>query len=149
MITLERLQVFDIEQTIDLAERFNKLYGIIDTLSRNKIRRTLEASLLYDKVYFALVMKEDTKVVGAFVGIAVEHPYYDSVFASELGWYVEEQYRGIKSLDMLYAFEAWAKTEAKANFLSMAYTTKMSDLDKLYTNLGYERVELTYKKEIG
>jgi RimJ/RimL family protein N-acetyltransferase len=148
LIYLERLQVHDIEQTINLADRFNKLYGMIKELSKTKVRRTLEASLVYDKSYYALVMKDDDKVVGALVGFSAEHPYYDVVVASELGWYVEPEYRGKLSMNMLQDFESWAKKDAKANFVVMVYTEEMTDLSKLYAAMEYELVEHTYKKAL-
>ncbi len=148
MIYLERLQVQDIEQTIELADRFNKLYGMIKELSKTKVRRTLEASLVYDKSYYALVMKDNDKVVGALVGFSAEHPYYDVVVASELGWYVEPEYRGKLSMAMLQDFESWAKNDAKANFVVMIYTEEMTDLSKLYAAMEYELVEHTYKKAL-
>ncbi len=148
MIYLEKLQVYDIEQTIELADRFNKQYGMIKELNKNKVRRTLESSLIYDKVYYAYVMKDEDKVVGALVGFATEHPYYDVVVASELGWYVEPDYRNKISVKMLKNFETWAKEEAKAEFVVMAYTEEMTNLSKLYTNLKYELVEHTYKKDL-
>jgi len=148
MVYLEKLQVHDIEQTIDLADRFNKQYGMIKELSKTKVRRTLESSLVYDKVYYAYVMKDEDKVVGALVGFAAEHPYYDVVVASELGWYVETEYRNKISVKMLQNFEIWAKEEAKANFVVMVYTEEMTDLSKLYNSLDYELVEHTYKKAL-
>jgi len=149
MIYLERLQVQDIEQTIDLAVKFNKIYGMVSQISRDKIRRMLKASLVYDKSYFALVMKDQEKIVGALVGFAAEHPYYDVVMASELGWYIEEEYRGKNTgILMLKEFESWAKTDAKADFVGMVYTDEMSDLSILYGKLGYKSVEHTYVKAI-
>jgi GNAT superfamily N-acetyltransferase len=149
MITLERLKVYDIEQTIDLAVKFNKVYGMVEQISKDKIRRMLESSLVYDKSYFAIVMKDDDKVVGALVGFSAEHPYYDVVMASELGWYVEEDYRGkLTGIQMLKEFELWAKEEAKADFVAMVYTDEMSDLSKLYTGLGFIPVEHTYAKTL-
>jgi hypothetical protein len=148
MTKLERLQVFDIEATLDLATEFNKLYGQLNKFNRAKLRSILEASLVYDKNYYCSVLKDENKVVGLFVGIATEGPYFDNVLASELGWYIQEKYRGRKSIAMLKDFETWAKTVAKADFVSMSYTSKMSNLDTLYTKLGYEAIEYTYKKEL-
>ena len=148
MIYLERLQVFDIEQTLDLAEEFNKVYGVSDKFNRKKLRSILESSLLYTNTYYCSVLKTENKVVGLFVGVCFEGPYFDDRIASELGWYVQPQFRGITSIRMLKDFESWSKHEAKADAVTMAYTEKMSDLSKLYAVLEYEVVEHTYKKSL-
>jgi len=145
---LEKLQVFDIEATLDLATEFNTLYGTSKKFNRAKLRRILEASLVYDKNYYCSVLKEENKIVGLLVGVASEGVYFDDVLASELGWYVKPEYRGRKSLAMLKDFEIWAKEKAKADFVVMSYTSKMSNLDLLYTKLGYEAIEFTYKKAL-
>ncbi len=149
MTTIETLQVFDIEATLDLAEEFNKLYAASKKFNRRKLRSILEASLVYDKNFFCCVMKEETKVVGLLIGLANEGLYFDDVLASELGWYVQVPYRGVQSLEMLTKFETWAKEKAKANFVVMSYTVNMSKLDKLYEKLGYEVAEFSYKKELS
>jgi hypothetical protein len=148
MINLERLQVFDIEPTLNLANEFNTVYGQSKKFNRAKLRSILEASLVYDKNYYCSVLKDNEKVVGLLVGIASEGPYFDEIIASELGWYVQSDYRGRKSIEMLSDFESWAKETAKADFVSMSYTSKMSNLDFLYTKRGYEVVEYTYKKDL-
>ncbi len=148
MTQLEKLQVFDIEATLDLAAEFNTLYGTSKKFNRAKLRRILEASLVYDKNYYCSVLKEENKLVGLLVGVASEGIYFDDVLASELGWYVKPDYRGRKSLAMLKDFETWAKEKAKADFVVMTYTSKMSNLGLLYTKLGYEAIEFTYKKAL-
>jgi homoaconitase/3-isopropylmalate dehydratase large subunit len=148
MLKLERLQVFDIEETVSLAEEFNKVYGVSDKFNRKKMRAILEASLIYDKTYYTSVLKEETKVVGLFVGLCTEGLFFDERIASELGWYVQEKHRGLCSIKMLKNFETWAKTEAKADYISMMYTSKMSDLSRLYKGLGYEQAEYTYSKKL-
>jgi GNAT superfamily N-acetyltransferase len=148
MITLERLRVYDIEATIDLAEEFNTLYGVSKKFNRKKLGYLLELSLYYKQLYFCVVMKDEAKVVGLLVGVASEGVYFDDVVASELGWYVQPEYRGRQSLKMLGEFEAWARDEAKASYIAMAYTEEMSNLATLYTKLGYQPAEHTYKKAL-
>jgi len=149
MTYLERLQIFDIEQTLNLSEEFNKLYGVSNKFNRAKLRSILEASFLYQNSYYCLVMKYEAKVVGLLVGVCFEGPYFDDRVASELGWYIQEEYRGRLSITMLRDFESWAKNEAKADYVAMTYTEEMSNLDKLYLKLGYMPAEHTYKKSLA
>lgn len=145
---IERLQIFDIEQTLDLAEEFNKIYGVSKKFNRTKLRFILESSLLYQTVYYCSVLKSKDKIVGLFVGICFEGPYFDDRIASELGWYIKPEYRGKLSIRMVKDFESWAKNEARADSVALVYTTKMSNLDKLYSKLGFNPVEYTYAKSL-
>jgi hypothetical protein len=147
-MTVERLQVFDINQTVDLAEEFNEIYNQSKKFNRQKMRSLLESSVVYPSLFFCLVKKDVDKVIGLFVGYASEGLYTDDRLAGELGWYVRPGYRGPSSIKMLRSFETWAKEEAKADFVVMSYTTPMTDLHKLYTQEGYERIEFTYRKKL-
>jgi len=149
MIRLERLQVYDIEQVVNLSDEFNDLYGVSSKFNKAKARSLFEAAVVYTSRYFCIVMKDDQKVVGFLLGFSSEHSYTDDVLAGEIGWYVQEDYRKTaSSVMMLKEFEYWAKEEAKAQYVTMSYTEEMSDLSKLYTRLDYSPAEYTYKKSL-
>jgi hypothetical protein len=149
MITLERLQVFDIEQTVVLASEFSDYYGVVGQPNLSKVRHLLENCVFNDNTFFCLVMKDENKVVGGLVGYIADHLLFDVSMAYELAWFVKEEYRGKHSIAMLKEFENWAKKSQGVEFVVMAYTSKMSNLDKVYKKLGYEAIEFTYKKNIN
>jgi len=147
MIRLERLQVYDIGQVVDLAYEFNTVYNVDLKFNKTKARSGFEAVVVYPNTYFCTVMKDEDTVVGFLLGFCSEGIYYDNRLASEIGWYIKEEYRGkATGVLMLKDFEQWAKEEAKADFVSMSYTAEMSNLKTLYERLGYVEAEHTYKK---
>jgi GNAT superfamily N-acetyltransferase len=148
MTRLERLQVFDIAETIELMFEFNKHFKKETKLNKNKLRHLFELSVAYPNKFYCQLMKDDNKIVGFLGGSASEGIFSDAVLAHELGWFIQPEYRGHrKSLQMLKDFEQWAKEEAKADMVIMVYAETMSNLDKIYEKKGYEAVEHTYMKK--
>jgi hypothetical protein len=149
MISLERLQVYDITQVIEVAKEFNKTYsGNKNFLDEGKARNLLELSTIMTRNYYCLVKKDEDKVVGFLFGVCYPGPFFSQLVAAELGWFVLQEYRDRSSIVMIKEFEKWAKEEAKAEYVALTYTEEMSNLDKVYRRLGYQQTEVTYKKSL-
>lgn len=145
------LKTYDIheeQQVVALAELLNKAFESPAVMNQAKIRNLLLWTITHPNNFYCCVLKDEEKVVGFLLAGASEGLYYDNIVASEIGWFVLPEYRHkSKAVKMLFAFEKWAKEHAKADYVSMAHTTVMSDLGRAYNRLGYTLKELTYVKK--
>lgn len=146
------LKTYDIheeQQVVALAEVFNKHFESPTIVNQAKLRNLLLWTITHPNNFYCCVLKDEEKVAGALLAGASEGLYHDQVIASEIGWFVAPEYRyKSKAIRMLFAFEKWAKEHAKADYVTMAHTTTMSNLGKTYTRLGYSLKELTYAKKL-
>jgi hypothetical protein len=141
--------VHEEQQVLALAELLNKEYGSPVTINPAKTKSLLLWTITHPNNFFCCVLKDEEQVVGALVCSAAEGFYFDEIVAGEVAWFVLPAYRHkSKAIKMLFAFEKWAKENARADYVSMAHTTVMSNLEKTYTRLGYTLKELSYVKAL-
>lgn len=101
----------------------------------------------YEKVLVLLLVDNSTPV-GLLIGYATTTPFSHDLIASELAWYVSPNYRGQrKALDLVYAYEEWAK-RIGCKHISMSLLTTLTDATKLYERLGYKKTEISFMKEL-
>lgn len=97
-----------------------------------------------------LLYEENAKVVGMIVGFASETPFSDDKIASELAWWVDEEYRGTRgSLELVFAYEEWAK-RVGCKHATMALLPSLTNpkIEGYYERLGYKKTEISYIKEL-
>lgn len=146
---IKRLDYTELEQTLAILEKFNKYYNFGNRFNSAKTRQLLELALFKPEVGLVLLAKEEEKVVGVLAAICTPQLFSDDLQASEVCWFVEEDYRSSgSSLEFIKQFETWAKEEAKADYLVLGYTTKMVNLKNFYTRLGYEEIEHSHFKKL-
>lgn len=82
---------------------------------------------------------------GFIMGLATPFPFGPYRMASESAWWVSPEFRKLGvGLDLLNAFEYWAKEKAGCSFITMVGLSK--GLDKLYNAKGYKLYEHAYMK---
>ena len=70
------------------------------------------------------------------------------VQATELAWFITKEYRGKpSSIRLVKAFEKWS-IDKGANQIGMGDIEGISNLEHLYTRMGYKKAESIYIKEI-
>jgi hypothetical protein len=95
-----------------------------------------------------LLVSEEGKNVGMVAGIAQPPLFSKDIVATELAWWVDEEYRKTrKSIELLLAFDDWGKRiGAFGNCLASIEGFSPPSVDKYYTNIGYSRTENSYFK---
>ena len=138
----------DILDVVILGKQFVKSLGsFYGGVNNTKLRETLE-QLVELEQFKGLVLCDNETPVGMLIGIVNSVWYSDTVLATELAYYVDEDYRGSrKSLELFYRFEEWAK-QIGANYCIMSGTEELKSLDTLYLRKGYVKNEINYVKEL-
>jgi len=84
---------------------------------------------------------------GFIVGAAMPFLFGPHMLASEVAWWVEPDHRGNgEGLNLLSAFEYWAKNIANCKLISMSSLDK--EVEKYYKKNGYKLYERAYMKVI-
>jgi Acetyltransferases, including N-acetylases of ribosomal proteins len=97
-----------------------------------------------EKMLIALM--DGDKAVGVLATIAAENIFNRQKLCCELIWWIDPEYRNYGSArKMVQAYEYWAKHKVKAQIIQLI---SLDDKDKLYTHLGFTKIEQAYTKEI-
>lgn len=111
----------------------------------------------FRQVWSSLIAQEIGQIFGMWNGEDLEgvlgvtvhpDPNDGELVANEQFWWVEPEARG-NGVRLLQAFEAWAH-ERGCTRLMMVHLIDLTPekLEKLYTRMGYRKVEVHYMKEI-
>lgn len=137
----------DIFDILVLAKEFSKEAPSTHKWDKDKTEAFLNSAILAPNMCI-FVIDHGGEIEGAIVGIVAEVFISHRVMATELAWFVSEEYRGkTSSIRLVKRYEDWAK-EMGANSVGMSDISQVSDLEKLYNRLGYQRSESVYLKEI-
>lgn len=137
----------DIFDILVLAREFSKEAPRTHKWSKEKTEMFCLAAIENSNTTL-LVLEEDEEIVGAIVGLLSEMYMSQTVVATELAWFVSKDYRGKKgSILLLKKFEEWAKKN-NANYVCMGDIHNITNLEKLYTRMGYSKSETAYMKEV-
>lgn len=137
----------DIFDVLILAKEFSKEAPITHTWDKNKTEEFLNSALLNDNMVL-FVLEVDGEIVGSILGFVIEVYMSHKVQATELAWFITKEYRGKpSSIRLVKAFERWA-IDKGANQIGMGDIEGISNLEHLYTRMGYKKAESVYIKEI-
>ena len=93
-----------------------------------------------------LVLESGGAVSGLLMAGVFDHPFGAGLCAHETVWFIAEEARGRCSLNMLDAYEAWAKEQGCA-VICMA-SLAVNDVSRIYTRRGYAPVETHFMKAL-
>ena len=94
------------------------------------------------------VLEVDGEIVGSILGFVIEVYMSHKVQSTELAWFITKEYRGKpSSIRLVKAFEKWS-IDKGANQIGMGDIEGISNLEHLYTRMGYKKAESVYIKEI-
>jgi GNAT superfamily N-acetyltransferase len=94
----------------------------------------------------ACVLVAGDPTQGVLMACAFEHPFGAGRLAKETVWYVTPSARGRGAINMLDAYEAWARSVGcvSAGMASLA----TNDVSSLYARRGYSAVETHFMKPL-
>lgn len=137
----------DIFDILILAKEFSKEAPSTHTWNKNKTEAFLNSVLVNDTMVM-FVLEVDGEIVGSILGLVIEVYMSHKVQATELAWFITKEYRGKpSSIRLVKAFEKWA-IDKGANQIGMGDIEGISNLEHLYTRMGYKKAESIYIKEI-
>lgn len=119
--------------------------------SRKKVYQTLLATLNGDPSQAVLLVSVDgQRIVGAMLGVKGEISFSETPAASELAFWMLPGYRKSRRvLDLVTAFEYWAKHIAKVDYAILSKTPLSDETERSYRRLGYTTVEVNYLKKLS
>lgn len=85
--------------------------------------------------------------VGVLAGTVTEFLFNRDKIASEIVWWVDPAHRNAKSLDLLKAYEYWAKHKMGCRLITLS-SLDDKRLERLYRLRGYRKTEEAFIKEI-
>ena len=137
----------DIFDVLILAKEFSKEAPSTHTWDKNKTETFLNSALLNDNMVL-FVLEVDGEIVGSILGFVIEVYMSHKVQSTELAWFITKEYRGKpSSIRLVKAFEKWS-IDKGANQIGMGDIEGISNLEHLYTRMGYKKAESVYIKEI-
>jgi RimJ/RimL family protein N-acetyltransferase len=105
----------------------------------------------YNKEVFLglLIVDLDDNPKGMILGSVSTSFFSDDLVGSEIAWWVDEDYRGRESADLVDAFVYWCQYTKKAVACTLALLTETSNpkIEKYYKRLGFRKAEEAYLKE--
>ena len=137
----------DIFDVLILAKEFSKEAPSTHTWDKNKTEAFLNSALLNDNMVL-FVLEVDGEIVGSILGFVIEVYMSHKVQSTELAWFITKEYRGKpSSIRLVKAFEKWS-IDKGANQIGMGDIEGISNLEHLYTRMGYKKAESVYIQEI-
>jgi len=131
----------DVELVTQMTVKFLSTTKHKDITDEDKTRQTIKVIL--SSPHMAIFLYGE---VGMIAGVISEFPFGNHLVASELGWWVEPEYRKSEiGKELLDTFEDWA-TVNKCEKIFMV--TLDDSVGKYYEKRGYEIHERTYVKDI-
>lgn len=144
MTNIRKSTIEDIDTLMPMIHKFISYSPYTPLVNTNVLYSLVSNILTSIDNSLVILMEEDHK--GFIAGYMTRFIYGSSLQASELAWWVEEDYRNTNlGTDLLSAFEVWAK-ENNADIVCMS---SLNDkLDNFYMRNGYKLFERTFMKVI-
>jgi len=97
-----------------------------------------------------LSLWKDGELAGGLGGLIAPDLYDARPYAQEFFWFIGKAYRGgTGAIRLLNAFEAWARERLVSEIRMVHMVSSQEDqLERLYTRLGYVKVEVCYRKQL-
>lgn len=138
----------DINIIVEFASKFHSTTPY-SNLSFDRDKVTLFVNSLIDNKDKAAIILYivDSIPVGCLIGYIEENMFGIELTSLELMLWVEEEYRGKDSWELLNAYEYWSKLKGCSSCCVSSLEGIIGDkLDKKYKDMGYNPIERTYMK---
>lgn len=118
--------------------------------SGRKVHQTFVNALSGDPAQAVVFLSLDEgKPVGVFLGAVTETPFSDEKIGLEVAFWLLPGYRkSRRPVDLIRAFEYWAKNIAKVRYVVVAETPLTDTTKRSYQALGYTNIENSYLKKV-
>ena len=141
----------DLPGALNLGQRMHQesVYRQFD-YDENKFGRLLCNYIIRTDDRFAYVGETNGVLSGVFLGSISPHYFGNDLVASDTLWYVAPQSRGSRAgLQLLRAFERWAKTKNAAEiYVGISSGLSIDKTGNMLQRLGYDVVGGNYKLRV-
>lgn len=132
----------DIPEVLQMGMNFINSSPYKDFSSEEHVKELIYKIVMGDPSEGIVILKPE---VGFILGVASPFLFGPHKLASEIGWWIEEDKRGNgEGLELLTAFEYWAKNVAQCKMISMVSLNKK--IEAYYKKNGYKLYERAYMK---
>lgn len=120
------------------------------TFSRKRLDGVFDVHLTNKLNAIVILLTDEGKNVGMVVGHCDSPLFAEETIASELAWWVDEDYRNSKKAsELVFAYEDWAlRVGAWASNMAYIEGVSPNSVQKFYERLGYSKTETSYLKEL-
>jgi GNAT superfamily N-acetyltransferase len=120
------------------------------TFSRTQLDGVFDVALNNRLNAIVILLVEGEDNVGMVVGHCSSPLFAEESIASELAWWVDEEYRNSKKAsELVFAYEDWAvRIGAWASNMAFIEGVSPPSVQKFYERLGYSKTETSYLKEL-
>lgn len=144
--TIRMASIADRERLLEMGRKFLAEGPYRQHLKDNPERAgKLISTLLESEAARVLVYEENGTVEGVLCFILFDHYFSGEMTAGELIWYVEPEFRGKASLELLWAAEKMAYESGATH---MQLTSPDEHAGKIYERIKYAPVETTYQARL-
>lgn len=134
----------DIPGLVEMGERMWAATPYASLIAKNTEQmRTLLLQLMGGSGA-VLVAEHGKQIVGMLGMVVFSHPISAELTGGELFWWVEPEARGV-GVSLLRAGQRFAED---AGAVKMQMVAPTQDVERLYSKLGYSKVETTYQREL-
>lgn len=138
----------DLDALVTMGERFHDSTPYADELARNAVQyRTFGGGLINSPDGVLLLREGAGAPIGMLGGAVFDHPLSGERTAGEMFWYAPMEHRGTTGVQLLRAFEKWARARG-ATLLQMVQPAWADRVGDLYAVLGYKKLEIAWTKRL-
>lgn len=136
--------VEDVGEIVSMSMKFMDTTGYKEFSSEEEITALVIRLIVGNPLEYIIILEPGK---GFLAGASSQFPFGPYRLATEIAWWVnpEDRKTGL-GLELLHAFEYWAKEKAGCKLISMVGLDQ--GLDKLYTKQGYKLYEHAYMKTL-
>ncbi len=137
---------------LEMCEKFhqNTPFSGIEEYDESRVADIIISIIENPTDKIAIVLVDEGKAVGMVLGVTSTSIFNYGKVATELAWWVNPEYRGKKSLELMKAYEYWAVNVAKCSVVQMSLLEdeNLEGVDRIYKRKGYSPVERAYVKKV-
>ena len=148
MLSIRNAKESDIDELLDLCIDMHQegIYKKIE-ISQRKLRNFLLGKLIREESLL-LVLSDNDKLVGLFVGDIVEYFFSSEKLALDTIFYiVKSKRKSLGAMKLLSTYFDWANSHnVREICLSSTNGVEVEKIERMYTKLGFYKVGIMYKK---
>jgi GNAT superfamily N-acetyltransferase len=144
----------DYPDIMDMARKFFDLTPYAKLVDYDESKMSDVIMSLFDNPterIAILAVDNDGKTVGMLCAMVSEILFTRDRVASELAWWIDPEHRASRvSIDLINAFEFWAKEKAQCRYTQLATveTEQVDRISKFYKRKGYDLYERGFLKKV-
>lgn len=148
-MNIRMVQAGDLDALLEMGASFYSIGKLPGRFEGSAFSSFWEGAVASGQGAILIGEDDEGQVVGTLGALLYADPNNGDIIAQELFWWVNEGHRGNGSLNLLKAYETWARgSGAKRIVVSAVHGLKEETLDKVYQRKGYRPIETNYVQDV-